>query len=131
MSEEIKVILLGHGSSLPYARNNFEKLEKLISKKCSDYIFDIAFMSEGKDALNEKIYSNLSNNIKKIIVVPVFLSHGVHTKEDIPQMLGLGANNERDIHFEGRTIKLLYSEPLGIDQRIVDIVVERIHEAIK
>ena len=130
MNEKIKVILLGHGSSLSYAQKNFEKLKNLIAENYSLNDIDFAFMTEGKEALNKKIYSNLTKNTKKIIVVPVFLSHGVHTKEDIPKMLELNSNNWKNINHQGRTIKLIYTEPLGIDLRIAEIVMDRIQNAI-
>ena len=130
MIKNIKVILLGHGSSLPFARDNFEELTTKIAKSNPAYDIDYAFMTDGKEALHKKIYSNLANNIEKIIVVPVFLSHGVHTKEDIPKMLELDSDNIKNITFQGKTIKLIYAETLGIDPRIVDIVIDRIQSAI-
>ncbi|MHA1380035.1 MAG: CbiX/SirB N-terminal domain-containing protein [Candidatus Helarchaeota archaeon] len=131
MKKIIKVILLGHGSSLPYAQKNFEKLTRNISTKFPDHIIDYAFMTEGKAALHNKILSNLTNDIKKIVIVPVFLSHGVHTKEDIPKMLELDSDNKKILNYQGRNIKLIYGEPIGIDNRIIDIVEDRIQAAIK
>ncbi|NVM04561.1 MAG: sirohydrochlorin cobaltochelatase [Candidatus Helarchaeota archaeon] len=130
MKKNVKVILLGHGSSLPYAQENFKKLKELIASDYSTYDIDFAFMIDGKEALNKKIYSNLGKNIEKIIVIPVFLSHGVHTKEDIPKMLGLESENLKNINFQGKTIKLIYAETLGIDSRIVEIVKDRIQAVI-
>jgi len=130
MKKNVKVLLLGHGSSLPFAKKNFQNLKKILATDYPTYIIDLAFMTEGKDALNEKIFSDLTEFIEKIIVVPVFLSHGVHTKKDIPKMLELDSENIRMIDFQGRIIKLVYTEPLGIDSRISDIVKDRIQDAI-
>ncbi|MHA1300380.1 MAG: CbiX/SirB N-terminal domain-containing protein [Candidatus Helarchaeota archaeon] len=131
MQQNIKVILLGHGSSLPYAQKNFEKLTRNISTKYPDYQIDYAFMTDGKEALHRRIFLNLTNEINKIVIVPVFLSHGVHTKEDIPKMLELDSDNKKILNYQGRNIVLIYGEPLGIDPKIVDIVNERIQAAIK
>ncbi len=125
-----KVILIGHGSSMNYAKDNFEILTRMIAKDNPNYDVDYCFMTDGIEILNKKIYSNLSPDIKKIIVVPVFLSHGVHTKKDIPNMLELDNDNEKNIRHQGRTIKLIYCEPLGINQQIADIVLDRIQAAI-
>lgn len=130
MKKNVKVILLGHGSSLPYAEENFKKLRDLVASDYLTYQIDFAFMTDGKEALNKKIYSNLGKDIEKIIIIPVFLSHGVHTKEDIPKMLGLKSENIKNINFQGRTIKLIYAETLGIDSRIVEIVKDRIQAVI-
>lgn len=130
MNKNVKIILLGHGSSLPFAKENFEKLKKMIIKNHPTYQIELAFMTEGKKALNKKICSNLTKDIEKIIIVPVFLSHGVHTKMDIPKMLELDSNNLKNIDFQGQNIKLIYTEPLGIDPRIADIVFDRIQAAL-
>ena len=130
MNKTIKIILLGHGSSLSFARENFKKLKNLVAKKYPAYEIDFAFMTEGKKAIHEKIYSNLPNDIKKIIIVPVFLSHGIHTKMDIPKMLEFDSNNLKNINYQGRNIRLIYTEPLGIDSRIANIVMDRIQAAI-
>ena len=45
-------------------------------------------------------------------------------------MLELNSRNTRKIDFQGRIIKLVYTEPLGIDSRILDIVKDRIQDAI-
>ncbi|MEN6292894.1 MAG: CbiX/SirB N-terminal domain-containing protein, partial [Methanobacterium sp.] len=77
-------------------------------------------------------------------VTPVFLAHGVHTKQDIPHILGLDDGHEHshghdhghsheeeeeqeEIEFEG---EIIYTEPLGADARLVDIIKERVASAL-
>ena len=79
--------------------------------------------------------AKFSENIKKIIAVPIFLAEGVHTKIDIPLALGLEAeevenytipNKQRDtIDFTGEVV---FTKPLGADDIIVDIIDEKIKQ---
>ena len=74
--------------------------------------------------------------MEKIIAVPVFLAHGLHTKEDIPYMLGLGEPREDAGYYQEKQEKILfngeivYVDPLGADERIVDIIKKRVEETI-
>ncbi len=65
--------------------------------------------------------------MKNIIALPVFLADGAHTKEDIPEKLkDTFAGEWAEI---GKDVKLIYGKPIGVDERIVDILVDRVKEA--
>jgi len=51
--------------------------------------------------------------------VPYFLFMGIHLKEDIPNMVA-----ECAASFPG--IRITMDEPLGVDERLADILVDRI-----
>jgi sirohydrochlorin cobalto/nickelchelatase len=91
--------------------------------------------------------------VEKIIAIPVFLAHGVHTTKDIPKILQINnglnlkehshGNNENghshghshshhnqkevEIKFKG---EIIYTEPLGADRRIADIIEDRVNNAL-
>jgi sirohydrochlorin cobaltochelatase len=39
--------------------------------------------------IQEGLKSFAGTNVKKIVALPLFLAHGVHTREDIPKELGV------------------------------------------
>jgi sirohydrochlorin cobaltochelatase len=61
-----------------------------------------------------------------VIVVPFFISDGLHSYEDIPQLLGIGTDsrgsNQR-YQLRGRT--LYYANAIGADARFADVIVEQ------
>ena len=63
-----------------------------------------------------------------VIAVPFFISDGLHSYEDIPVLLGIGAqskgfsSNPHRLH--GRA--LYYASALGADPRIADIILEQV-----
>ena len=139
---KIGVLLVGHGSRLPYGQDVVSKLGEMY-KQNSDYIVEVGFMNMNKPTIPGAINSLAKKGVEKIIVTPVFLAHGVHTKQDIPHILGLDSGHEHsqghghdhshqdaedeEIEFDG---EIIYTEPLGADPRLVDIIGDRVAKAL-
>jgi sirohydrochlorin cobaltochelatase len=78
---------------------------------------------------------------KNIVVVPFFISDGMHTQEDIPVMLGepgrivkqrLDAGQPTWRNPTEKNGKLVwYSPSVGSDPHIADVILERVREAAK
>ena len=135
-NESIGILLIGHGSSL--ARGNIAVYEIAeMYKKMSDYPVEVGFMNIEKPTIPTALNMLAKKDVTKIIAVPLFLAHGLHTKQDIPYMLGLGEgrkdasyyHDEREqIEFNGQ---IVYIEPFGADSRILDIIKERVKDSLK
>jgi sirohydrochlorin ferrochelatase len=141
---KIGVLLVGHGSRLPFGKDVVSQIAGMY-KADEDYLVEVGFMNMSKPSIPEAINKLSEDGAQKIIVTPVFLAHGVHTTEDIPRILGL-KNEEKDddhghshghshsheeetvaIEFDG---EIIYTEPLGADKRIADIVKDRVNDAL-
>ena len=141
----VGVLLISHGSRLPYGEDVINGIAEIYREK-TNYPVMISFMNMSKPSIPEAITILADKGAEKIIVTPVFLAHGVHTTEDIPRILGL--NNGHDetekpahshshshshddeeavIDFKG---EIIYTEPLGADKRIADIVKDRVNDAL-
>ncbi|MGZ7046862.1 MAG: sirohydrochlorin nickelochelatase [Methanobacterium sp.] len=134
---KIGVLLVGHGSRLPYGKDVVSKLGEIYKQNC-DYLVEVGFMNMSKPSIPTAINMLAKQGAQKIIVTPVFLAHGVHTKQDIPHILGLDNGQENshghshhdddeEIQFEG---EIIYTEPLGADPRLVKIISDRVANAI-
>jgi sirohydrochlorin cobalto/nickelchelatase len=142
---KIGVLLVGHGSRLPYGKDVVSQIAEMY-REDQEFIVEVGFMNMSKPSIPEAITILADKGAEKIIVTPVFLAHGVHTREDIPRILGL--NNGHDetgksahshshshshdheevaIDFKG---EIIYTEPLGADKRIADIVKDRVNDAL-
>ena len=64
---------------------------------------------------------------QNVVVVPFFISDGLHSYEDIPALLGIEnarAGGEPRAHdLQGRT--LFYSTAIGTDSRFADVIIEQ------
>ena len=138
---KIGILLVGHGSRLPYGKDVVSQIAEMY-KENSDYLVEVGFMNISKPSIPSAINKLSKEGVEKIIVTPVFLAHGVHTKQDIPHILGLDEGHEHshghdhgheeeeeqeEIEFKG---EIIYTEPLGADARLVDIIKERVASAL-
>ena len=146
LSNNTAVILVSHGSTLPYAEEVFIEIkEKFI--KATGLATEIGYMkvSEPTIAGAVEILKGQVENLDKIIALPVFLAPGIHTNIDIPILLGLEPlevdprcpdgnypdehylSIADDVDFDGE-IQLLGS--IGPRDELLDIIDKRIDEAL-
>jgi sirohydrochlorin cobaltochelatase len=141
LKSDVGVILVGHGSRLPYGKDVLNQLAQ-IYKENTDYYVEIGFMNMDKPSIPASINKLADMGVKKIVVTPVFLADGVHTTQDIPRILGLDNGSEtiehshhhhehneeeEHVHFHG---EIIYTKPLGADSRIADIIKDRVDNAL-
>lgn len=125
------ILLIGHGSSLPYGKEVLEEITEKTKKRLNDYDIELSFMRIERPLIPESFKKLQSNNYDNIIVLPVFLADGLHTKSDIPLTLGLEAaeldfeypKKEKQIDFDGN---IIYLDPLKAEDEIVDMIENRI-----
>jgi sirohydrochlorin cobalto/nickelchelatase len=142
---KIGVLLVGHGSRLPYGKDVVSQIAEMYSEN-EDFLVEVGFMNMSKPSIPEAINTLAQKGAQKIVVTPVFLAHGVHTTEDIPRILGLNNGDDEGesghghshghshsheeevkIDFKG---EIIYTEPLGSDKRIADIIKDRVNDAL-
>lgn len=135
-NESTGILLIGHGSSLPEGNSTVYKLFEMY-KKMSTYPVVVGFMNIEKPTIPTALNMLSKKGVTKIIAVPIFLAHGLHTKQDIPYMLGLGEGRkdasyyhekQEEIEFDG---EIVYIDPFGADPRIADIIEKRVEDALK
>ena len=132
MTEKIGILALGHGSRLPYNKDVISGVADLIAEKYENTVVRIGFMNMDDPTMDEGIKAFEGTGVTTIVAVPIFLAHGVHTTEDIPQILGVSRENRRTtIQLNGNDVTLFYSEPLGADQLIADLAYKRAMEAME
>lgn len=155
MTKKEALLLIGHGSKLIYSKNLIIELANKLRKKkiFSGEIF-IGLMEFNNPTIPEGIANAINSGAKKIIVIPVFLASGIHTTRDIPNILNLKIESE-SINYDSKNIndsqcikkhsnhnhvhissdfkipndvEIIYKKPLGPDDKIVDIIIDRLFE---
>ena len=129
------LILVGHGSRLPYSKEVVSKIAEKIRERNIYPIVEIGMMEFNEPTITQAVKRAIEKGAKRIIVVPVFLAHGNHTKRDIPKILGIYNGEEEEEshhhHHEEETleipedVEIIYREPIGADDRLVDIIIDR------
>ncbi|MEA2074551.1 MAG: sirohydrochlorin nickelochelatase [Euryarchaeota archaeon] len=127
--EDVAVVLIGHGSTLPYNKEVLEEFGRRMELREIFKAVRVAFMQLNSPSIEEVLRTLAKDGMKKIVAQPVFLADGAHTIEDIPEKLKVafeGAWEEI-----GRDVKLIYAKPIGVDERIVDVLLDRVKEAME
>ena len=138
------ILLLSHGSRLPDGEEVIKAYKEMYLEEFPEAIVEYGFMEIREPGIPETIKKLTSeNDLEKIIVVPVFIAHGLHTKRDIPKLLGIESDfdeesvsghhhhhhghdhDEEEIEFDG---EIVLTDPLGIDTRLYEIIKDRVSD---
>ncbi|MCD7782013.1 MAG: sirohydrochlorin nickelochelatase [Methanosphaera sp.] len=95
--DETGVLLIGHGSRLPYNKEVVYTLAEKFSARHPDTNVEVGFMELAEPNIPTAFNKLKETGVNKIVVTPVFLADGMHTKRDIPTILGLELEDISDI----------------------------------
>ena len=146
MSKNYGIILISHGSSLPYGEVTFKEIKEKFIKK-TGLPTEVGYMKVSSPSIAGavEILKDEVEDLDKIIALPVFLAPGIHTNIDIPILLGLDPLEEDprcpdgnypdehylsiadDVDFDGE-IELL--PPIGPDDDLLKFIDKRIEKLL-
>jgi sirohydrochlorin ferrochelatase len=120
--KECDVILIGHGSSDKNAHDAFVHAANAIRPYYRNVEF--CFLELDRPNIEEGIQRAVAMNPQVILVVPYFLHKGAHIKKDVIKDLNAALDKSN--------FKSAYmGRHLGVDEKLVDIVIERAREVEK
>jgi sirohydrochlorin ferrochelatase len=112
------VLVIAHGSRAKETEASLEAVLSLVKEKLPETVIEYAFMEFSDRTVEKGVSALAEKGVTEIKVVPYFLFMGVHLKEDIPEMVAACAGKFQ--------IKFTIGEPLGFDERLADILADRI-----
>ncbi len=126
------MLLVGHGSKLPYNKELVEETAHLIQRMSQEFVVKCGFMSINEPSVEASLEDFRSEDIDLIVVVPLFLAKGVHILKDIPALLGLEPGRNRgSFLLNGRSIPLYYADPIGQDPLLAELMLKNAYRAIE
>jgi len=125
------MLLVGHGSKLPYNKELIETTAAIITGKTDEYIVKPGFMSINTPTVEEQLAAFRSEDIDILVVVPLFLARGIHIEQDIPGILGLSPGARRgEFRINGGTVPLVYADPIGSDPLLAELMLKNASDAV-
>ena len=119
------IIIIGHGSPKKEA-NNIDAVCRLLHDRlhpgCARQCVRGAYLQFSEPDIPTAIRRSVDEGVDKIIIHPFFLSAGMHTTQDIPELI-----EEARSKYPG--VAFVYTEPLGIHEKLISLVQERIMAA--
>jgi len=125
------MLLVGHGSTMPYNKDLVEKTASLIKSKNTDFIVKCGFMNINAPTIKESLDDFRLEPIEALVVVPLFLAKGVHIEKDIPGEIGLPEGSKKGTFtLNGRSVPLVYADPIGSDPLLADLMMKNAVKAL-
>jgi len=125
------MLLVGHGSTMPFNQDLVEKTAAMIKAGNTDFIVKCGFMNMNKPSIKESLEAFRLEPIDVLVVVPLFLAKGVHIEKDIPGEIGLPEGTKKgNFVLNGKTIPLVYADPIGSDPLLADLMVKNATKAL-
>ncbi|SHF07333.1 sirohydrochlorin cobaltochelatase [Caldanaerobius fijiensis DSM 17918] len=123
MHDEEALLILAHGSRAAGTEEVIYRIADRIKNMSSFRSVVVAFLQFNHPDIHEAIKKIVDDGIKRIITVPFFLFEGNHVQEDIPR--------EFEKAMKQYHVDIRMTKPIGYDDRLVEILMDRISEAIK
>ena len=117
------VVVLGHGSRLKKANALIPEIINGLKRTLGLSKIYPAYLQLAKPDLGQSLEKLAKAGCRKIIIIPFFLFVGNHVSRDIPEIIEQEKKKYPDARF-------IYTENLGEDSRIADIVADKIRENI-
>jgi sirohydrochlorin ferrochelatase len=129
---KIGLLLIGHGSRLPYNKELVEETARQMATM-SEYLIRCAYMEKSTPTITDALAEFRKDDLDLLVAVPLFLARGVHIVEDIPLLLELPMEASRGTFTlaNGRSIPLVYAEPIGKDPLLAKLMLKNAETAIR
>ncbi|MDR0310875.1 MAG: CbiX/SirB N-terminal domain-containing protein [Acidobacteriota bacterium] len=114
------ILVIAHGSRAKETEATLEAVLSMAKSKLPGTVMECAFMEFSERTVDKGVSALAAKGVTEIKIVPYFLFMGIHMKEDIPNMVVECAQK-----YPGITITM--TEPFGVDERLADIIVDRIN----
>lgn len=128
------IVIVGHGSRTKESRGIYEEIARLAEEK-SEYKVHVGYMKHGRPTLIEAVNGCVEEGVKRIIIVPLFLLPGLHVMEDIPILLGMKEGETPEFGYDRvkvpEDVEILYANHIGADERLADVVMDRVEDVLK
>jgi len=118
------IVIFAHGSSVESANDSVRRLVESMGRNGgSPRLIEAAFLEQGQPDLAEAVAALVRKEVKRIIVVPYFLTLGIHLQRDLPKIVdGLSR-----IH---KDVDIRVAPPLEGHPALCEILEERAMQAL-
>jgi sirohydrochlorin ferrochelatase len=117
------ILIVDHGSRLPEANDLLRQVaERVRAESPPGTIVRHAHMEIASPDIGEGLAACVAEGAAEVIVHPYFLAPGRHSTRDIPRLVEEAARRHPGV-------RVSVSEPLGLDDRLARVVLERVRAA--
>lgn len=115
--------IFAHGSSVEGANEQVKAVTAEMTRRGSFDLVETAFLELAEPALPEAVERLVQRGATRVIVVPYFLTLGIHLRRDLPRIV----DELRLIH---PNVEFSVTEPLDGHPSLVEILLDRAGRAV-
>jgi sirohydrochlorin ferrochelatase len=115
-------VVFAHGSSVESANEAVRAAAAEMARRGGFEAVQAAFLEGGRPDLNGAIDA-LAGSVSRVVVVPYFLTLGLHLQRDLPRLIEAARRRYPDLHIE-------VTPPLDGHSGMVDALLDRAQEAV-
>ena len=117
------VLVLAHGSRERETKAAFGRVVERVRERFPGVMIEAAFLQFCEPDVGQALKSLVEQGANDITAIPYFLFEGVHIREDIPRAIAEFAG-------EHPGVRVRVGGILGADERLADILADRVGEAL-
>jgi sirohydrochlorin ferrochelatase len=121
-SERTAILLIAHGSREPDANADLHHVVEMLRIQESCAVVEACFLELAEPDIDGAADRCISQGAGRIVLVPYFLSAGVHVRRDLTEAHARLSQRHPQIEFR-------LAEPLGRHPLLIEVVADRAREA--
>ncbi len=115
------ILLVDHGSVRQEANDMLGSISRLVAREAPSYHVEHAHMELAEPDIEQGFAACVAAGAEEVIVHPYMLGPGRHSTEDIPRIVRDAASKHHGVTFR-------VTAPLGVDERLARIIIDRVEE---
>jgi sirohydrochlorin ferrochelatase len=117
------LIVFGHGSSIASANTAVRKVAKSVAKAGGFKLVETAFLDPVRPTLAEAAERLVRRGAERIVVLPYFLTLGLHLQRDLPVLI-------KGIRTAHPGVLVLVGSPLDEHPGLTEILLDRVRTTL-
>jgi sirohydrochlorin ferrochelatase len=118
----VGIVIFAHGSSVPSANAAVSAITQAVAVAGAFERVETAFL-EAKPSLAEAVAVLADSGVTHVLVIPYFLTLGIHLQRDLPVLV------EQLAHIH-QNVEIRITAPLDGHPSLVQVLLERAHQAL-
>jgi len=116
------IVLVDHGSRRPEANAQLESLAELLRAREPETLVLTAHLELAAPSIADALAACARAQAEEVVLLPWFLAAGRHTSDDIPRLVA----EARALHPQ---LRVRIGAPLGLDDKLVELALQRVADA--
>lgn len=117
------VILFAHGSSVEEANRGVHELARRVEEAGPFRYVRAAFLESAQPDLGAAVAQAAEAGLRRVIVIPFFLTMGIHLRRDLPRLIAL----QKQKH---PTLEIAVGQSLEGHPLLPSVILERVREVV-